>query len=226
VNNVRYNFRPCRGFTLLEVVVAMAMVAILVVPLYTSMRFAYQTRARADVAIEPARTAELAMEFIRNDIQNTLVPSAPLLNTFNAYEGVANDVVFFSTSDARDHVSANGEVKRIELTVETPPGSSEPALVRRVTRNLLTAIVPTPDDEILCRGVANFSLEYFDGTQWNPTWDSTQETSVTPVAVRVTLELDRVDGQGKTRKMQFERIFSLACTAPIDNSLNLGGMMP
>ena len=63
------------GFTLIELIVAMGMVAILSVSLYASLRIAFRARESAEKAIEPARTAELAMEFIRSDLQNAMTPN-------------------------------------------------------------------------------------------------------------------------------------------------------
>ena len=49
------------GFTLIELIVAMGMVAILSVSLYASLRIAFRAKDSAEKTIEPARTAELAM---------------------------------------------------------------------------------------------------------------------------------------------------------------------
>jgi hypothetical protein len=79
-----------------------------------------------------------------------------------------------------------------------------PALVRRVTRNVLSS-VQQPADEVLCRNVQNFSVRYFDGTNWQTDWDSTALGDVLPYAVEVTLNIaDR----------QITRIVPLACAKP------------
>src|SRR5882724_11865119 len=76
--------KQSRGFTLIELIVAMGMVAILSVSLYASLRIAFHAKDSAEKAIEPPRTAELAMEFIRNDIENAMTPNAAIVAAVTA----------------------------------------------------------------------------------------------------------------------------------------------
>src|SRR5258708_20792219 len=162
----RHNLSTARrGFTLLELILAMGMVAIIATWMFAPMRTAFNSQKSGTAAIEPSRTAELAMEFIRQDLQNTLPPHDPQTYTSQfqyiagAFEGQTGgmggsdaDLTFFSTADMREHVSGNGEIKQIELTTDQPPGASEKCLVRKCARNLLVEQQPPPYDErILCR---------------------------------------------------------------------------
>jgi type II secretion system protein J len=62
------------GFTLLELLVAMAMVAILAVSLYASIQITFRAQKRAEAAVAPARTAQLALEMIGADLTNAMSP--------------------------------------------------------------------------------------------------------------------------------------------------------
>ena len=91
--------------------------------------------------------------------------------------------------------------------------------MRRVTRNLLSpSDTPVVDQEIFCRGVAGFSVDYYDGTTWYNSWGTTDDTGPTPVAVQVTLSLNRPGSSAQAAPVQFVRIFNLACTAPGNGS--------
>ena len=222
MTRVRPNFH--RGFTLIELTVAMAMVAILAVSLYSTMHIAFQAKASAEAAVEPPRTAELAMQFLRNDLQNAVNPGTSQTTLIGPFEGAQGnggaDLTFYSTADSPDHLNANGEVKQIELTIGVPDKSTDQCLLRRVNNNLLATIEPVPDEQVLCRNVAGFSLRYFDGTEWQTSWDSTQQNNMLPAAVEVTLEIDRPVGN-TTKRLEFVRVFPLAAsTASIDNTLN------
>jgi prepilin-type N-terminal cleavage/methylation domain-containing protein len=237
----RFNHRS--GFTLIELIVAMGMVAILSVSLYASLRIAFRARESAEKTIEPARTAELAMEFIRNDLQNAMTPNpnAATPNTvsttpptavtgpFIGTDGKdgrgrdADDLIFFSTSDSPLHVDANGDIKQIELAVVQAQGNGDYVLVRRVTPNLLAPTTPNPDEEVICRGVGGFNLRYYNGAAWSDTWDSTQTQfdNTIPVAVEVTLQLDRQTNSGQTQSYRYVRVFPLSCsTAAYDPNVN------
>lgn len=220
-----------RGFTLLELVVALAMAAILAVSLYTSLHVALKAKERTEAALEPSRTAEMAMEFLRGDFQNALPPTGLLAGTFEGTSQSENpgdsgdDVNFYSTADGPQHVDGNGEIKNIELTVTVEPGSTDQVLVRRVTRNLLSQVQTNPDEEVICRKVAGFSVRYFTGSDWVDTWDSTQEDNTLPVAVEVTLDLQQPDTPGGIYRTV--RVFPLPCsTAASDPAVNAGGVSP
>lgn len=220
---------------------AMGMVVILAVSLYTSMRIAFRAKASAEASVEPARTAEIAMEFMRNDLQNMIPPPVAANATTTTavtsvtvpFQGIqgkddrgrdADDLVYSSTADCRDHLVANGEIKQIELTVKVPNGTSDHCLVRRVVRNVLAQVRPEPEEEILCRGVAAFNARYYDGTQWLEYWDPTQANMPKlPAAVEVTLELERPDANNQMHRLRFIRVFPVSCsTAVIDATFNTG----
>jgi hypothetical protein len=92
-----------------------------------------------------------------------------------------------------------------------------------VIRNLLAQVQPAPDEEIVCRGVASLTLQYYDGSTWNPTWDSTQEDNTIPAAVQVALELKETQPNGKTDTVKYTRIVYLsASSASTDPQVNSG----
>jgi type II secretory pathway component PulJ len=224
------------SFTLIELVVALGMVAILAGSLFVSMKLAFGAKASAEKAIEPSRTAELAMEFVRNDLENALAPHDPstytspfqyLTGTFEGTDNTASgvdaaDLTFYTTADMKDHLTANGEIKEVELTLEVPTGSTQRCLVRKCSRNLLSETTVTPDEEILCRNVTGFTVRYFDGSNWDTSWDSTAEDNTLPAAVEVTMTLDRSTPK-EQRILRFVRVFPMACsTAAFDTQVNSG----
>ena len=215
---------------MLELLVAMAMVAILAVSLYASIQITFKAQKRADAAVEPARTAQLAMEMIGQDLTNSIQPGGELAGNFEGTTGSddrgheADDIDFYSTADSPQHQDANGEIKNIEITVITPQNSTDHVLVRRVTRNLLSLnSTATPDPEFICGHVNSFSVAYYDGSDWTDTWDSTAEDNTLPVAIQVTLNLDRDDpqGAGGVQTTSYTRIFPVPCsTAQFDSAVN------
>jgi prepilin-type N-terminal cleavage/methylation domain-containing protein len=226
------------GFTLLELLVALMMAAVLVLPLLTSLQGAFHAKASAEAAVESSRIVETAIEFIRADLQNALPPHDP--STFQlpyqklagSFEGTntggANgsdgDVTFFSTASMKDHPSANGEIKEIELTTEIPAGTTQRCLVRKCSRNLTTNPLPNPDEEILCRGIVGFNLRFFDGANWNDVWDSTELNNELPAAVEVTLVMDTSTDPNVKHLVKHVQIFQMSCSnAAYDPNLDTSG---
>ena len=255
IHNFNAHRRDARGFTLIELVIALAMVAVLAVTLARTI-FAFKNTTYAEAAIEPSRSASLALDIIQADLQNALTPNVNstaqsgtnmtgavnatsdgvLVQSFEATQSQddrgheADDVIFFSTAESPKHVDSIGDIKQIELTVQSPStaGVNDHVLVRNVTGNLLAMTNINPDTEILCRGVSAFSIQYYTGSEWLTTWDSTQEDNTIPVAVQITLALDRVDpGTKETKTYQFVRTFTLPnSTAATDTNVNAGGSLP
>ena len=62
-------------------------------------------------------------------------------------------------------------------------------LQRSIVTNLLAPETPAPLQENLCANVLSLNFQYFDGTNWWPNWDSTQQGNTLPTAVQVTLQL-------------------------------------
>jgi len=222
-----------RGFTVVELVVAMAIAAILSGVLYESLSTAFKAQSAATSSLESSRTAALAMDLLSNDIQNTMQPgtASVLAGSFegttstDGHGNPAADLVFYTNSFAADHADGNGEIKEVELTVEARP-NGEQDLVRRVSANLLSEQGVTPDEETVCRNVAGFNLRYYTGSDWQDTWDSTQEDNTVPAAVEVTLQLQRpgADAAAQNQAASFVRVFPISCsTAPQDTNVNTGG---
>ena len=62
-------------------------------------------------------------------------------------------------------------------------------LQRSITTNLLAPEAPAPVLDNICDNVLALNFQYFDGTNWWPNWDSTQQDNTLPTAVQVTLQL-------------------------------------
>lgn len=88
-----------------------------------------------------------------------------------------------------------GGVHRVELVLAPADDAiGGNILVRRVTRNLLAQTEDLPEEEVLCRNVTEFTVRYYDGSQWLDTWDSTQFGDTLPMAVDVALAVDAPPG--------------------------------
>ena len=217
--------RRLPAFTLLEMILSMAMVAVLSGALYMSLTVAFKARDSAEAAVAPMRIAAVTMDLIRQDFES-VPPPAPLpedpaevapvalagpfiglaqaggsgggMTSTVQFHSIGRDVLppaAVAATGAIENPLAEG-IRLIELGVRSDV--SPPVLVRRVTRNLLASTLPAPYEEILCRGVRSFFLRYFDGTTWHEEWDSTQLGDVLPLAVEVNLEIDKPSSQGQS----------------------------
>ena len=185
-----------RAFTLLEMLVATALIAILACSLYASLGIAFRARRSALAAIEPVRKADLAVDLLAEDLRCAVVPKGVLAGPFVGEDGQdtagrdADSLVFYSTTDSPEPAVGVGDIKRVELGCEPAADGRTQVLVRLVTTNLLAPKTPEPLREVLCRGVFAFNLRYFSGREWLDSWDSTVEDNTLPYVIEVVLQLE------------------------------------
>jgi hypothetical protein len=180
------------------------MMSVLALSLYACLRISFRARDSANAAVAPARSMQIAMELLRQDLESALPPTGTLASTFMGTFGPmvpsTSAIEFHAVTsppagpmakfvDTADPTNAPG-VHRIQLFVQQLPGDTSMALVRRTTRNLLSPVEAPYEDEILCRGVRAFQIRYFDGLNWLDIWDSTQLENALPMIIEVALELD------------------------------------
>jgi general secretion pathway protein J len=232
--------RASRGFSLLELLLAMAMAAMLALSLYTAMNVALRAKSSANASLEPTRAAMIAMDLIQQDFQSVPPPgdstadTLPLSGPFYAEHlpaaGGDNDSVEFYSigadtieGDPVDAPPLSEGIRRIHLQVEADSVNGS-VLVRRVTRNLMPSSEPVVDEEILCRNVRSFALRYYDGVAWQEDWDSTTLEDNLPLAVAITLELGEANADAATKRVT--RVVPLPCAKLISGteSMMLGGV--
>ena len=78
------------GFTLLEILLAMAMMSVLAGSLYTSLHIAFQARESSQAALSPVRAGQVATDLIRRDLESALPPRGILAGIFYGADAVAS----------------------------------------------------------------------------------------------------------------------------------------
>lgn len=231
-----------KAFTLLELILAMMITCLLAAALYGSLWTAFKARDSAVAAVTPVRKLQIAMALIGNGLQCAL-PMNDNSNNPNSligpFEGQPQGAVsqlsptieFYAIKsgvDSNDPTQADG-VKRIDIQLATLDDGSQ-ALVRNVTPALpgdQQSLVQgqtqaTPVQEILCRDVAGFTVQYYDGQNWYDTWDATAYSNALPMAVQIMIQLKAPPGKDPDQGMELTRTFALPAAVPI-NSSSSGG---
>jgi prepilin-type N-terminal cleavage/methylation domain-containing protein len=97
-----------RAFTLLELLVALAMAGIIAGSLYSALRIGFRARTSAEAGVEPVRTAELATALLRSDFESALPATGTLAGPFVGVDGTgdgglaADTVEFFTVGNPND----------------------------------------------------------------------------------------------------------------------------
>lgn len=231
-----------RGFTLLEILIACAMVAVLTGALYASLHVAFQARQATQRRLDAARISRVTMDAIARELQGALPPVGILVGAFQGEDNIgaagrdADSVSFYNTVNVAQRRAGMGDVQYVTLAVipesnllvpmvegnAAPVGSRAGGgrvLVRRVWRNLLAPVAAEPLEQVICRDVISLNLRYFDGAQWLDSWDSTQRDNALPVAVEVTLETAFPEGRSRIGDLEIGhrmvQLVVLPCATPL-----------
>jgi len=209
------------AFTLLEMLLALAMMSMLATSLYTSLHIGFKARESAERSLAPVRAVAIAMELLRTDIESALPPRGILAADFVGVDGKTDDgedgdtLTFYSSAHIPEQSERACDVRKIELAIELLEDGKQRALVRKITTNLLAPTVPEPREEILYRGVRAFNVRYFDGAEWLDSWDSTVQGNILPPALEVTLQAGPpAQDPAAPGGHQVARVFLLQCSAP------------
>jgi general secretion pathway protein J len=186
--------KNARGFTLLEIIVATGMVAVLAGSLYASLHIAFRAKESATRAVENVRKLNLAFSLLKQDLESAMIPNGTLATSFtggaSADAQEAMTLAFYATNGDGQPREGEGDVRLVDFYCQQADDSNQMELVRDVTIARPVEVVAEPTQEVICRGVKSFSLRFFDGTTWQESWDSTTVSNVLPTAVEITIELD------------------------------------
>lgn len=198
--------RSRRGFTLLELLLAVAIFAIVLLAIHVTFFGAVRLRNQTAAALDEALPLQYALTVLRRDLAHVLPPGGTFAGAFQSTPATTATNLTTDTPlgmGARrvspDLYTASalveerwpwGEVQKVAYWL-APATNGSPGLelVRAVTRNLLPAFDEPPELQPLLGGVQEVWFEYFDGSTWRDTWDSTAELTPLPLAVRVQIEL-------------------------------------
>jgi type II secretion system protein J len=190
----RHILHSSGGFTLIEIVLATAVSAIVLLAIQTvffgALRLSTTTQNRTDRELEVHR----ALDLVQRDLAGLMVPSATLLTgmlqtnadatTATSASGERVSPDFYTTSGKIDGWNPFSEAQAVAYYLApATDGSNAKNLVRTVTRNLLPVQNTTTDDDddsrVVLTGVTSAVFEFYDGTAWTDYWDSTTSNTTT-----------------------------------------------
>jgi type II secretion system protein J len=200
-----------RAFTLLELLLAVLVFAIVLAAIHTVFFSAFKLRKRTTETIECSLPLQQTLGIIKRDLANLVPPggvlsgalqSTPTITTnasgvsLSGLLGRQNGPLFYTAVGIVDDIAPWGETERVSYYLATPTNNTPGMdLFRSVARNLLPLTQDQTDDQFLMSGVEAITFQYYNGTAWQDTWDSTQVDSVSgltnnlPTAVKLQLQM-------------------------------------
>ncbi len=204
-----------RGFTLLELLVAVFILGTLTVAVSGVLTSTLQSRDRVAEHMDEAMRRANVIRVLRTDLSQMLQPvgvfAGAILGESEELSGMRMDRLEFHASSARANAAEPwGDVQRIAYYLTDEPeedaetgavresANGSLRLVRETTRNLLPSIEEEPIETTLLDDAAGLLIEYYDGDVWQSSWDSSAVDDEAPRGVRVRIDLARKSGEGAT----------------------------
>ena len=227
------DFGPrARGFTLVEVLLALTICAIVLVAINAVYASAVRLRNKTSAAVDDAAPINRTFEVLRRDLKGTVGPGGFLAGDFKcgaqsmgASMGLSGQAggsgldFYTSTGIIGDSVPW-GDSQEVLYELKTPADRDQSGmdLVRCVNRNLLSTTTQTPDTQWLMGHVETAQFECYDGTQWRNNWDTSLTDTNLPTAVRIRIQLVSQEGEDARNKQPLEMIVPLMSQTVRTNS--------
>jgi type II secretion system protein J len=189
--------RAGRAFTLIELLLAVGVMAIVLVAINAVFFGALHLRATVTNALDEALPLEQALTFVRRDLQNTLAPGGQLSvglqsGVVNGNVSQNNGITLYTTTGLLSSNQPWGDIQKVSYQLQDPENIGQARgkdLIRSVTRNLLPTATEEAHDQWLMGNVQQLDFSYYDGANWQDTWDTTSTQTNLPYAVKVRLQL-------------------------------------
>lgn len=199
-----------RGFTLLELLLAVLVFSIVLGAMHVVFFSAFKLRNKTADAIERALPLQQALSIVKRDLSNIVPPGGLMSGSLQSTPTASstgsgmpsssmnhgNGPQFYTAVGSVDDTAPWGEVERVTYFLAPPTNNTMGMdLYRSVSRNLLPLNQDQTDDQFMMSGVKAITFQYYDGNAWKDTWDSTLPdtttglTNILPRAIKLQLEL-------------------------------------
>ncbi len=191
--------RNCRGFTLLELLVALAMAVLIMAGAYTTLFSLSDAQERASAGMEQWRALRNTMDLLRRELASAMYQTNDKQQRFLVEDrdiyGKPASRLLFSTLAPPSEGLASDQIRVRYYLEET---DDHRLVLKRGSEQLVYKENPDADYPLL-EPAAGFLVECYNGGSWVKTWD-TDLTHALPKAVRVTITVP--DGAGAQEAFQ------------------------
>jgi type II secretion system protein J len=194
---------PRRAFTLIEVVISSALMALIIVSAYLCFSASIESRKTMEPRLEVVQNARVAMALLSADLRVAcpLDKNTQFLGMHRTLGESVADNIDFGTHNYTPQHPREGDFCQISYYLDRNQETGQLSLWRRRNPTIAPDSLEGGSKEEIATGVTGLQFEYFDGLEWYDTWGDTTGKKQTsqkeqpnlvgmPLAVRVTLWFD------------------------------------
>lgn len=200
---LRKYLRSRRGFTLIELMLAVAILGLIMAMLAESFHAVSQSKLHAEDRLNSERGGRAILWQMSNEIRGTvqtpLAPSRVLMLGAARYQGgVPVNTLTVSTLDAghRRSISGYGSEQIVSYQAIPNPKHRGWFLLERSQYSALGA-GKSPMPIIVADNMVGLKFRYFDGEQWGQVWNSENMSPGRQIPVAVSIDLSLAGPKGE-----------------------------
>lgn len=205
ITNARSTARCHGAFTLIEVMISSALMALILTSAYLCLSSGFAAQKMIEPRAEIIQNARVAMAIMSADLRG----ACPLSKTDNflGMPRMAGDIeadnLDFGTHNYTPRHAREGDFCQESFYLDKNPEDGQFSLWRRRNPTIALDELSGGSKEEIARGVVGLRFEYFDGLDWYNSWgdvdpkkngqsSARQQANLTglPEAVRITLLMD------------------------------------
>lgn len=188
----------CRAFTLIEVLLAIVIFSLVLAAVNAVFFGAMRLRQKTADSAAKAMPVELALATLRRDLSGIVMPGgtyAGILDSAATIEGINEQSVgteIHTTSGVFRDRSPWADIQKVAYVLRDATNRTASVgrdLVRVVKRNLGPVSDEQADEQRLMTGVDRLDLSFYDGTTWRTSWNSTNDATTLPKAIKVEITM-------------------------------------
>ena len=197
--------RNVSAFTLIEVMISAALMALILVSAYLCLGAGFDAQKLIEPRTEIIQNARVALAIMTADLRAAcpLSKSDDFIGMTRTIGDMEADNLDFGTHHYTPRRAREGDFCQESFYLDKDPETGRFSLWRRRNPMLAPDALSGGSKEEIAQNVAGLRLEYFDGTDWYDSWGEAKERekdqnsaaekdnlSGLPEAVRITLLLD------------------------------------
>ena len=200
-----FSNRPPAAFTLIEVMISSALMALILVSAYLCLGAGFSAQKLIEPRAEIIQNARVALALMTADLRAAcpLSKSDDFLGMTRTVENIEADNLDFATHNYTPRRAREGDFCQESFYLDKDLATGQFSLWRQRNPTIALDALNGGSQEEIAQGVVGLKLEYFDGTDWYDSWGEVKENgkdqnsargkknlSGLPEAVRITLLMD------------------------------------
>lgn len=212
-----------KGFTVLEVLIAMTVTAVIISSVYFSFSNILTGKSRTKERLNGIRKIFFTVELIRKDMENAFLTShqgVPEITHKTIFKSEEDEPVTHVTFTSFNHIKMQENVKECSQTEIEYYGEEEDG-VNVLYRRESSWVDGDPEKGgqtfPILKGFEKIVFEYWNETDkdWRPLWnsESMDYSNSLPPKIKLTLEMPETDSE--TKPLKVETVFNIKMKRPL-----------